>query len=267
MELTPDCETRQYVAFGLDSARFALAVSRVRGVLDVAAVNRVFDGHECVRGVVNLGGNIAPVVDLRPRLAGGGAEAAADTCVIVAEVDPEAERTVLGILAGGACEVVSLGPSEAGPRTLGERPSPSETGLVKTEGGSLRLLDLDSIFAREELGELKARYHYAPAPARCGPDDFKARVAEYERRVEALIGRYPRGHSFPTESSLLRRMDSGLRSCAAALRTAFAAPLPRGGEKTGRETPETNRVGAQGAHPVPQRASGPAAQRNEEDRS
>lgn len=217
METTSDCGTGPYLTFTLDREVYALAVSRVRGVLDAAAVNRVFDGSECVRGVVNLGGDVAPVVDLRPRLAGRRAGGAADTCVVVAELHAGGETTVLGFLAGGACEVLSLRPFEPGPCPPGGRP--------------LQVLDPDRLFSAEELADIRASYSYQRAPGPWAGYDLAARRRQGEKRLTELHRSYERLPTTSAASALLDAVRATLAGCAHAIRReGSAAPDPPGEE-------------------------------------
>jgi len=58
-------EVRQYLTFKLSEEVYALDVAKVREVLDFTTVTKIPRTPEFMRGVINLRGNVVPVVDLR----------------------------------------------------------------------------------------------------------------------------------------------------------------------------------------------------------
>ena len=58
-------ETTQYLTFKLGDEVFALDIGKVREVLDFTTVTKVPQTPDFMRGVINLRGNVVPVVDMR----------------------------------------------------------------------------------------------------------------------------------------------------------------------------------------------------------
>ena len=58
----------QFLVFGLNGSRFALSLEQVQRVVRAVAVTPVPEAPPGVRGVINVAGQITPVVDLRPSL-------------------------------------------------------------------------------------------------------------------------------------------------------------------------------------------------------
>ena len=92
-------QTAQYLTFRLGEEVFALDITQVREVLDYTNITRVPRMPEFMRGVINLRGSVVPVVDLRLKFGMSGIERTVNTCIIIAEVTIEGERTLLGALA------------------------------------------------------------------------------------------------------------------------------------------------------------------------
>ncbi len=55
----------QYLTFKLANEFYALEIAKVREVLDFIKVTRVPRTPDFMRGIINLRGNVVPVVDLR----------------------------------------------------------------------------------------------------------------------------------------------------------------------------------------------------------
>ena len=58
----------QYLTFTLDKEHYAVDIAKVREVLEFTSVNKVPRTPEFMRGMINLRGNIVPVIDLRLKL-------------------------------------------------------------------------------------------------------------------------------------------------------------------------------------------------------
>jgi purine-binding chemotaxis protein CheW len=58
-------EVSQYLAFNLEKEVFAFDISKVREVLEFTSVTKVPQTPEMMKGVINLRGNVVPVIDMR----------------------------------------------------------------------------------------------------------------------------------------------------------------------------------------------------------
>ncbi|HEX7597275.1 MAG TPA: chemotaxis protein CheW, partial [Polyangia bacterium] len=106
-----------------------------------------------MRGVINLRGSVVPVIDLRLKLGLSRTETTVNTCVVIAEVDIDHEKTVLGVLVDSVQEVIDL---EAGqvappPRMGAHIDSDVIRGMGKREDQFIILLDIDRILTSTEI--------------------------------------------------------------------------------------------------------------------
>lgn len=148
----------QYLTFTLDGERFALEISRVREVLEFRGATKVPRTPGFMRGVINLRGNVVPVVDLKAKFGMGVTETAVDTCVVIVEVEIDGETTVLGALADSVQEVIELDPAqvEPPPRMGARLDTAFIRGMGKLGEEFLILLDIDRVFSAEELTAVAA---------------------------------------------------------------------------------------------------------------
>ena len=146
-------ETSQYLTFTLDEEVFALEIAKVREVLEFAGVTRVPRTPEFMRGVINLRGNVVPVVDLRLKFGLSVTAATVDTCVVMVEVDIDGEGTVLGALADSVQEVIEIDASqiEPPPRIGTRLKTEFIRGMGKRDDTFLIILDIDKVFSDDEL--------------------------------------------------------------------------------------------------------------------
>jgi purine-binding chemotaxis protein CheW len=150
-------KTSQYLTFRLDDEMFALDIAKVREVLEFSSITRVPRTPDFMRGVINLRGNVVPVVDLKLKLGLARTEKTIDTCVVITEVELDGERTVLGALADSVQEVVELDASQIDPPPrMGTRIDTSSIrGMGKRDDEFLIILDIDRVLTTFELGAVR----------------------------------------------------------------------------------------------------------------
>jgi purine-binding chemotaxis protein CheW len=146
-------ETTQYLTFKLGDEIFALDISKVREVLDFTAVTKVPRTPEFMRGVINLRGNVVPVVDMRLKFGMTKTEKTVNTCIIIVEISLDGDTTVLGALADSVQEVIDLEPDKIEPAPkIGTR---LKTDFIKGMGNRneqfIIILDIDKVFSVDEL--------------------------------------------------------------------------------------------------------------------
>ncbi len=148
---------KTYLTFTLDQEDFAVDVAGVREVLDFTAVTRVPRTPEYMKGVINLRGNVVPVVDMRLKFGLPEGEKTVDTCIIVMEVEMEGAVTVIGAVADSVKEVFELEPDDIEPPPrLGTRlESEFVSGMGKRNGDFIIILDVNRIFSTEEVEYLR----------------------------------------------------------------------------------------------------------------
>ena len=146
-------ETTQYLTFKLEGEIFALDISKVREVLDFTAITKVPRTPEFMRGVINLRGNVVPVVDMRLKFGMTKTENTVNTCIIIVEIHLDGETTVLGALADAVQEVIELGSGqiEPAPKIGTKLKTDFIRGMGKSDDAFIIILDIDRVFSVDEL--------------------------------------------------------------------------------------------------------------------
>jgi purine-binding chemotaxis protein CheW len=158
MEAHGTSSTSQYLTFKLDQELFAVDIGKVREVLEFTTLTKVPRMPDFMRGVINLRGNVVPVVDMRLKLGLTTTVKTVDTCVVISEVAVDGERTVLGALVDSVQEVIDLDASNvAPPPHMGSRvDSAVLRGMGKREDQFIMILDFDKVFTAIELRSSRA---------------------------------------------------------------------------------------------------------------
>lgn len=143
----------QFLTFRLDEEVFALEIGKVREILDFSHLTRIPRMPEFMRGVINLRGNVVPVVDLRLAFGMERTEQTVNTCIVITEIQNQGASLLLGALADAVQEVVDLDAAliEPAPSMVGRDRAAFIQGIGKLGEGFIIILDLDRMFGAEQL--------------------------------------------------------------------------------------------------------------------
>jgi purine-binding chemotaxis protein CheW len=152
------CQTGQYLTFRLDKELFAVDIAKVREVLEFTTVTKVPRTSKFMRGVINLRGNVVPVVDMRLKLGLPQTERTVDTCIVITEVVVDGERVILGALVDSVQEVLDLDSGHiSAPPQIGKCIDNSAIyGMGKRGDEFVIILDIDKVFPSGDLKEMAA---------------------------------------------------------------------------------------------------------------
>ena len=149
-------QTGQFLTFSLDKECFAVEVEQVREVLEKTSITRVPKTPEYMQGVINIRGNVVPVIDLRLKLGLPVIADTLDTCIIVTEIELEDDMMVLGLLVDSVDEVVEIKPEDIEPAPhMGHQIDTTYIkGIGKRDERFIIILNSGEIFETEELDDL-----------------------------------------------------------------------------------------------------------------
>ena len=157
MSTTAITETTQYLTYKLADEVFAVDVAKVREILDFTPATKVPGTPEFMRGVINVRGNVVPVVDMRLKFGLTKTEKTVDTCIVVMEITVDEDTTVLGALVDSVQEVFEIEASQIEPPPrMGTRwRTEFIKGIGKRNDELIIILDIDRVFSSSELGILQ----------------------------------------------------------------------------------------------------------------
>jgi purine-binding chemotaxis protein CheW len=147
-----DTKASQYLSFTIAGTGYGVPILAVKEILQHEEPTRVPGAPPSIRGVINVRGQVVPVVDLALKFGRGDTKATKRTCVLVVEVRAGAEQLTLGVLADAVNEVLYL-------RDEDLEPPPSFganvkldflTGMGKVGKGFVLLLDVDRVLTASE---------------------------------------------------------------------------------------------------------------------
>ncbi len=138
----------QMVVFMMENEEFACSINNVQEVVKMVRVTPLPRSLDFVEGVINMRGEVIPVIDLRKRFELPEAERTNDSRIIIVEV----QERMVGLIVDSVSEVTRL-PDEQiqeAPRQVAGGKTDLITGVGKVDDRMLIILDLDRILTTDE---------------------------------------------------------------------------------------------------------------------
>ncbi len=148
-----DTLSNRYLTFRLAEEYYGIEIRYVTEIVGVHKITIVPDMPEFVKGVINLRGQVIPVIDVRLRFQMPEREYDERTCVIVVNMD----ELFVGLIVDTVCEVREI-PEEnvsAPPRLSHSEKSRYVMGMGRVGDEVRVLLDVGKLLQKEELESVK----------------------------------------------------------------------------------------------------------------
>ncbi len=149
-----DTLSNRYLTFQLGDEVYGIEIRYVTEIVGVQKITEVPDMPNFIKGVVNLRGQVIPVLDIRLRFNMKPREYDERTCVVVVNI----EDTSVGLIVDTVQEVREINPENVSPPPAVSRDSERAKyilGLGKIGDEVNILLDLAKLLQDEEMGALQ----------------------------------------------------------------------------------------------------------------
>ena len=144
----------KYLTFALAQEEYGLEILKVREIIGYIDVTAVPQTPHYVKGVINLRGQVIPVIDLRAKFGMEITDVTDQTCIIVVEIAHAGRKFSTGIIVDHVQEVLDIGAQQ-----IEEPPQFGATvntdfilGMAKVGQSVKILLDIDRVLAGDSLG-------------------------------------------------------------------------------------------------------------------
>jgi purine-binding chemotaxis protein CheW len=143
----------QLVVFRLAQEEYGVDIQQVREIIKVIDITRVPKAPKFIEGVINLRGQITPVMDLRKRLDLPELERGEETRIIIIELG----KNVVGMIVDAVTEVHRLPEKNIDPTPTISAEVGAEfiNGVGKLGDRLLILLDLKKVLSKKEENQLE----------------------------------------------------------------------------------------------------------------
>lgn len=105
-------EADQYLTFRLGDEMYAFGILNVKEILEYGNLTQVPMMPDFIQGVINLRGEVVPVVNLARRFGIEAGSITKRTCVIIVEVHNEDRLQDLGVMVDSVSEVLEIEPED-----------------------------------------------------------------------------------------------------------------------------------------------------------
>ena len=145
---TTEKESKQYIVVMVGSEQYGIDIKYVDNIVRMQHITRVPKVPAYLKGVINLRGEVLPVMSLRLKMGLEADEMTRATRIIILKQEQQGS---VGIIVDEVKEVVTLGTSqiEKMSQNTGEIKKSFITGVGKNNGELISLLDLNSITLAE----------------------------------------------------------------------------------------------------------------------
>lgn len=146
-------DVAQVVSFRLHDEEYAIEITRVKEIILVEGITRVPQMPEFVEGIINLRGNVIPVLDLRKRFGLPCRELDDQTRIMVTRMGDR----IVGLIVDSVSQVMKIPQADIQPppATIAGLAGEYLLGVGKVDDRLLILLDIEKIISADERESLR----------------------------------------------------------------------------------------------------------------
>jgi purine-binding chemotaxis protein CheW len=144
---------KSYLTFKLAHETFAIPVSKVIKILEMQKVTEFPGAPSFMKGVINLRGDVLPIIDAREKFGMKAGEYDSRTCILVLEAKSESDQMHIGAIVDCVLDVISYQDDEIkmAPTPGSHYPSEVVNGVMKKDEDFIMILNVDHIFSTDEI--------------------------------------------------------------------------------------------------------------------
>jgi purine-binding chemotaxis protein CheW len=159
----------KYLTFALGAETYGFEILKVREIIGLMHITAVPHTPRYLKGVINLRGQVIPVVDLRTKFEMEQVATTEETCIIVVDIDYGGRKCNTGIIVDRVCEVLNISSENVEPPPTFDPSVSTEfiLGMGKVDQSVKILLNIDLILKTTEVAKL-AELQESEAPEQEG---------------------------------------------------------------------------------------------------
>lgn len=142
------------IVFQLNGQEYGADIQQISSIEKLGKVVELPQTSDFIKGVINLRGQVTPVIDLKNRMNLGEAITTDETRVLIASIE---ENVQVGLIVDTATDVIDVDQNviEKTPTMVNNVNTAYLKGVVKLENRLLLLLDLARVLNYQEVNEVK----------------------------------------------------------------------------------------------------------------
>ena len=149
-------EIAKYLTFELKDEHYGLEIIKVIEIVGLQEITSIPQTPDFVKGIINLRGDIHPVIDLRQKFNMGVTEKTEETCIIIVTLEKAGEKKNFGLIVDRVSEVMDIAADEIddSPSIGGAVNTDFILGIAKKESKVIILLNIDAILSSKEMVQI-----------------------------------------------------------------------------------------------------------------
>lgn len=137
----------KYLTFVSEGRYYAFPIIDVKEIIEVQPITIVPEFPSYCKGIVNIRGDITPVIDVRLRFKRQEAEYTSRTCIVIVNSGDQH----IGFIVDEVDEVIDIKDADISPAPkVTKQASPYITGVGKINGRIIMLLDSDKMVSQDD---------------------------------------------------------------------------------------------------------------------
>ena len=148
-ELKTVSDTTQYIVIKIGDEQYGIDIKYIDNIVRMQHITRVPKVAPYLKGVINLRGEVIPVMSLRLKMELPADEITKTTRIIILKVEQDG---MIGVIVDEVKEVVTLDNTQIEKVSYDNKEEKSNyiNGIGKYEGGLISLLDLNTVTLEKE---------------------------------------------------------------------------------------------------------------------
>lgn len=146
-------EIKSYLVFRIGDEDYAANAGKVQRILEMQPITAIPRAPKYVKGVINLMGNVLPIIDTRVKLGMEPKEPDASTCIVIIEITKGDTEIDTGIIVDSVQNVIEVEKEDIrqSPNFGFETDTDYIAGMIESDNKFIVLLNTDNIFSTAEV--------------------------------------------------------------------------------------------------------------------
>ena len=146
-------EENQFLTFNSSKESFAVDIQTVKEIKEFSSITIIPLMPKSVLGVINLRGNVVPIIDFQVRIGKEKSKITKRTCIIIVEIIHLDEKMEVGILVDSVSEVIYIPQEEIekAPSSGSKIRNDFIKSIGKIDGKFIIILDITNVLSVDEL--------------------------------------------------------------------------------------------------------------------
>ena len=142
-------ETKQYIVVQIGSEKYGIDIGYIDTIVRMSKMTRVPKAQVYFPGIINLRGEVVPVMSIRTKMGLESDVYTNTTRIIILKIE---DRGMLGVIVDAVCEVVTLATDEVEPNNVHSNHTKDNfiNGIGKNGDQLISLLEINAIIEEKD---------------------------------------------------------------------------------------------------------------------